>query len=87
MSVSEMSRADIERRVLAALKKCIKIESYKMSLSSHFKDDLGMDSQDHVEIQMVVEDEFGIEIPDNDAGFFVRPNLIVDYIASRSDAK
>ena len=34
---------------------------------SHFIKDLGLDSLDHVEIIMTIEDVFGLEIPDDQA--------------------
>ena len=33
-----------------------------MTLDSHFINDLGLDSLDHVEVIMAVEDEFGFEV-------------------------
>ena len=35
-----------------------------MTLDSHFINDLGLDSLDHVEVIMAVEDEFGFEVID-----------------------
>lgn len=56
-----------------------------MTLESHFINDLGLDSLDHVEIIMAVEDEFGFEIPDMDAERLLRPADIVRYIADKED--
>lgn len=47
--------------------------------------DLGLDSLDHVEVIMAMEDEFGFEIPDGDAERLVRPKDIVQYIADKED--
>jgi NADH dehydrogenase (ubiquinone) 1 alpha/beta subcomplex 1 len=47
--------------------------------------DLGLDSLDHVEVIMAMEDEFGFEIPDTDAEKLVRPADIVRYIADKED--
>jgi NADH dehydrogenase (ubiquinone) 1 alpha/beta subcomplex 1 len=38
----------------------------QVTASSHFKNDLGLDSLDAVELVMVFEDEFVIEIPDRE---------------------
>jgi len=57
----------------------------QLSLDSHFMDDLGLDSLDHVEIIMAMEDEFGFEIPDRDAERLLRPKDIVRYIADKED--
>jgi acyl carrier protein len=46
----------------------------QVTASSHFKNDLGLDSLDAVELVMVFEDEFVIEIPDREqsVAFFLR---------------
>lgn len=59
--------------------------SPQLSLESHFIDDLGLDSLDHVEIIMAMEDEFSFEIPDMDAQRLLRPKDIVRYIADKED--
>ncbi|XP_011159270.1 acyl carrier protein, mitochondrial isoform X1 [Solenopsis invicta] len=75
----------ISQRVLLVLKLYDKIESTKLSLESHFMEDLGLDSLDHVEIIMAMEDEFGFEIPDMDAERLLKPKDIVRYIADKED--
>lgn len=47
--------------------------------------DLGLDSLDHVEIIMAIEDEFGFEIPDMDAERLLKPADIARYIADKED--
>ncbi|TGZ52662.1 hypothetical protein DBV15_07720 [Temnothorax longispinosus] len=59
----------------------------QLSLESHFMDDLGLDSLDHVEIIMAMEDEFGFEIPDMDAERLLRPKDIVRYVADKEDVQ
>lgn len=46
--------------------------------------DLGADSLDIVEIAMVLEEEFGLEIPDEEAGRLKTVNNIVQYIDNYS---
>ncbi|KAL6255864.1 hypothetical protein P5V15_013106 [Pogonomyrmex californicus] len=75
----------INQRVLLVLKLYDKIENSKLNLDSHFMDDLGLDSLDHVEIIMAMEDEFGFEIPDMDAERLLRPKDIVRYVADKED--
>jgi acyl carrier protein len=48
--------------VLAVCKAFDKISADKITLDSHFINDLGLDSLDHVEVIMAVEDEFGFEV-------------------------
>ena len=43
------------------------VEEEKISSEASFVDDLGADSLDTVELIMQLEEEFGIEIPDEDA--------------------
>ncbi len=43
------------------------VEEGKITEDAHFMDDLGADSLDTVELIMQLEEEFGIEIPDEDA--------------------
>jgi len=40
--------------------KIIDLWLFQLSLESHFINDLGLDSLDHVEVIMAIEDEFGI---------------------------
>ncbi|MBL7013273.1 MAG: acyl carrier protein [Candidatus Marinimicrobia bacterium] len=47
---------------------------------SHFIDDLGADSLDTVELIMEFEEEFGIEIPDEDAENIMTVGAAVDYV-------
>uniref|UniRef100_U5ET52 Acyl carrier protein n=1 Tax=Corethrella appendiculata TaxID=1370023 RepID=U5ET52_9DIPT len=75
----------IKERVLLVLKLYDKINPEKLTLESHFINDLGLDSLDHVEVIMAMEDEFGFEIPDGDAEKLFKPADIVQYIADKED--
>ena len=57
-----LSPGDIESRVLNVCKAFDKITADKLTLDSHFINDLGLDSLDHVEVIMAIEDEFGFEV-------------------------
>jgi len=56
------------------------VESSKVSLEAKFIDDLGADSLDTVELIMQFEEEFEIEIPDEDAEKIMSVGQAVDYI-------
>ena len=56
------------------------VEEYKIETSSSFVDDLGADSLDTVELIMQLEEEFGIEIPDESAEKMTTVQQAVDYI-------
>ena len=48
----------IEQRVLLVLRLCDKIDPNKLTLSSDFTKDLGLDSLDQIDIVIAMEDEF-----------------------------
>ncbi|KAK0073971.1 hypothetical protein PV325_008939 [Microctonus aethiopoides] len=75
----------IQERVLLTLKLYDKINPTKLTLDSHFINDLGLDSLDHVEVIMAIEDEFGFEIPDIDAEKLLKPGDIIRYVADKED--
>ncbi|XP_054733819.1 acyl carrier protein, mitochondrial isoform X1 [Anastrepha obliqua] len=75
----------ISERVLLVLKLYDKVDPSKLSVDSHFINDLGLDSLDHVEVIMAMEDEFGFEIPDSDAEKLLKPADIIKYVADKED--
>ncbi|KAG8814740.1 hypothetical protein FRC17_000991 [Serendipita sp. 399] len=62
-----LSKEEIEARVLEVFKGFEKVNPTKLTTSARFKEDLGLDSLDSVEVVMAVEEEFSIEIPDAEA--------------------
>ena len=60
------------------------VEEDKIKLEASFVDDLGADSLDTVELIMELEEEFGIEIPDEDAEGLTTVGSVVDYLESNS---
>merc|ERR1712242_286749 len=79
------SKTDIESRVITVCKAFDKITADKLTLESHFLNDLGLDSLDHVEVIMAIEDEFGFEIPDDHAEKLLTPNKIVEYVSEHEN--
>ncbi len=59
--------ADIESKVKDIIINELGVEAEKVTPEASFVDDLGADSLDTVELVMAFEEEFGIEIPDEDA--------------------
>jgi len=57
------------------------VDSSKVSREAKFIDDLGADSLDTVELIMQFEEEFEIEIPDEDAEKIMSVGEAVDYIS------
>lgn len=60
------------------------VEEEEVSLESSFIDDLGADSLDIVELIMALEEEFDLEIPDEDAEKISTVNDAVEYIKENS---
>ena len=56
------------------------VEENKITSDSHFIEDLGADSLDTVELIMQFEEDFNIEIPDEDAEKILTVNQAHDYI-------
>lgn len=75
----------IKERVILVLNLYDKVDPAKLKVESHFHKDLGLDSLDHVEVIMAMEDEFGFEIPDMDAERLMTPKDIIQYIADKED--
>ncbi|NOZ76013.1 MAG: acyl carrier protein [FCB group bacterium] len=61
------------------------VEESKIVSEASFVDDLGADSLDTVELIMELEEEFGIEIPDDDAEKITTVGLAVEYIESKQN--
>ena len=62
------------------LKDTMDIDESKITLDAKLKEDLELDSLDSVELIMSDEEEFGIEIPDEDVMNFKTVKDIVNYI-------
>ena len=60
------------------------VEEETVTPEASFVDDLGADSLDTVELVMALEEEFGIEIPDEDAEKITRVKEAIDYIEKHS---
>ncbi|HEY5765869.1 MAG TPA: acyl carrier protein [Candidatus Deferrimicrobiaceae bacterium] len=70
----------VEKRVKEIVAEQLSKDESEVKSESSFIDDLGADSLDIVELVMAMEDEFGIEIPDEDAEKIKTVKDVVDYI-------
>ncbi|VDM22086.1 unnamed protein product [Hydatigera taeniaeformis] len=83
----EVNRAEFEERVLNVCKAYDRINAEKLNLGSHFINDLGLDSLDHIEVIMEIENEFGLEIPDVEAEKLMTPAQIVEMLYQKKVRK
>jgi len=63
------------------------VEEETVTPEASFVDDLGADSLDIVELVMALEEEFGVEIPDEDAEKITRVKEAIEYIDKHSGKK
>ena len=75
-----MSSEEIFDKVKSIIVEQLGVVEGDINLDSSFVDDLGADSLDVVELIMALEEEFDIEIPDEDAEKVVTVQDVVDYI-------
>ena len=59
------------------------VDDSKITMEAKFIEDLGADSLDTVELIMQFEEEFGIEIPDEEAEALLSVGQAVDYISNQ----
>jgi acyl carrier protein len=63
------------------------VDEDEVTVDASFVDDLGADSLDTVELVMAFEEEFSIEIPDEDAEKITRVKDAVEYIEKHAKKK
>jgi acyl carrier protein len=72
--------SDIQERVTKIVAEQLGVDEGQISNASSFVDDLGADSLDTVELVMALEEEFGCEIPDEQAEKITTVQQAIDYI-------
>ena len=77
----------IEQRVKEIIVNQLNVNEEQITPEASFLDDLGADSLDTVELIMAFEEEFGIEIPDEDAEKITRVKEAIDYIEAHAKTK
>lgn len=71
---------EIETKVYSIISEQLGIPKSNITNTSRFVDDLGGDSLDTVEMMLTLEDEFGIEIPEEAAEDFVTVQAVLEYL-------
>jgi len=74
----------IAERVKSIIVEQLGVDEAKVTQEASFTDDLGADSLDIVELVMAFEEEFGIEIPDEDAEKISNVKDAISYIESNA---
>lgn len=77
---------DIEAKVKEIIVQQLGVDAEKVTLEASFVDDLGADSLDTVELVMALEEEFGIEIPDEAAEKIATVKDAVEYLKQNAEA-
>ena len=72
--------ATIEEKVKKIIVDQLGVDEAEVTPDAKFIDDLGADSLDTVELVMALEEEFGVEIPDEDAEKIATVKAAISYI-------
>ena len=75
-----------EDRVKEIIAKELEVEAKQLTAEAKFIEDLGADSLDIVELVMALEEEFGIDIPDEDADKLKTVGDAMNYLKSHAAA-
>jgi len=73
----------MEDKVKEIISKQLGVDASEVTDDASFVDDLGADSLDTVELVMALEEEFGVEIPDEDAEKIVKVKDAIEYIKAK----
>jgi acyl carrier protein len=76
--------SDVLERVKKVVVEQLSVEADQVTESASFTADLGADSLDTVELVMAFEEEFGVEIPDEEAEKITTVKDAVSYIEANS---
>ena len=76
----------VEERVKSIIVEQLGVDADEVTADAAFVEDLGADSLDQVELIMAFEEEFGVEISDDEAEKIRKVKDAVDYIEKRAKA-
>ena len=79
-----MADANIADRVKQIIVEQLGVDAAEVTITAHFVNDLGADSLDTVELVMAFEEEFNVEVPDEDAEKLQAVGDVVKYIEEKT---
>lgn len=74
----------VEEKVKKIIVEQLGVEELQVNPEAKFIEDLGADSLDTVELVMALEEEFGLEIPDEEAEKILTVGAAIQYIKDRT---
>merc|ERR1711916_194222 len=80
-------KEEVTDRIVSVVKDFHKVDPAKVTPSSHFMNDLKLDSLDTVELVLLFEDEFGVQIADAEAEKIQTVEDAVVFISTHPNAK
>lgn len=75
---------DINQKITKVIVEKLGVSEEQVKPEAAFIDDLGADSLDQVELVMALEDEFDIEIPDEEAEKLKKVSDVIAYVNSKA---
>jgi len=78
-----MAGENVEQKIKEIVAERLRVDVSKVTPDASFVNDLGADSLDQVELVMALEDEFGLEIADEDAQKLDTVGKAIDYVKSK----
>lgn len=82
-----MERDELLKKLKTIVADKLSISEDQITEDASFIDDLGADSLDTVELVMALEDEFGMDIPDEEAEKLTTVGKALDYVLSHQSSK
>lgn len=73
----------VEEKVKKIIMEQLNVTAEEVKPEAAFVEDLGADSLDLTELIMAMEEEFGVEIDDDDAQTLVKVKDVLDYISAK----
>ena len=82
-----LDQGEVTDRIVNVVSEFDKVSADAVTNTAHFVNDLGLDSLDAVEVVMAIEEEFAVEIPDDQAEKILSISDAVEFISAHPQAK